>query len=264
MSLGACPAKVGTGFAKKDMLKKGIQQDGDSRKRRPALIRGICAVVPVKETAKAKERLATAINAAHRQQLACAMLEDVLAALAATAELAAILVVTVDPAAALIAARYGARVAAKRAAEGHTAAVACAAAQLAAKRLGMLTVPADIPLVQQEDIRALLGAHRSSIDAGGRAFTIVPAHDQRGSNAVACSPADAVALRFGEDSFFPHLAVAKENGIEPVVLRLPRIARDIDTPEDLAALIAAGPSTTRTFELLARWRLAEADAAIPH
>jgi len=229
-------------FAKKDMLKQRI---------------GICAVVPVKETAKAKERLAPTINAAHRPQLACAMLEDVLATLAATAELAAILVVTVDPAAALIAARYGARVSGTRAAEGHTVAVACAAAQLAAKRLGMLTVPADIPLVQREDIRELLGAHRSSIDidAGGRAFTIVPAHDQRGSNAVACSPADAVALRFGEDSFFPHLAVAKENGIEPVVLRLPRIARDIDTPEDLAALIAAGPSTTRTFELLARWRL---------
>ena len=234
-------------FAKKDMLKQRM--------------RGICAVVPVKETAKAKERLAPTINAAHRPQLACAMLEDVLATLAATAELAAILVVTVDPAAALIAARYGARVSAANAAEGHTAAVACAAAQLAAKRLGMLTVPADIPLVQREDIRELLGAHRSSIDAGGRAFTIVPAHDQRGSNAVACSPADAVALRFGEDSFFPHLAVAKENGIEPVVLRLPRIARDIDTPEDLAALIAARPSTTRTFELLARWRLAEADAA---
>jgi 2-phospho-L-lactate guanylyltransferase len=65
-----------------------------------------------------------------------------------------------------------------------------------------------------------------------------------------------VPLRFGEDSFFPHLAAAKETGIEPVVLRLPRVALDIDTPGDLATLIAAGPSNTRTFELLARWRLA--------
>ena len=71
-----------------------------------------------------------------------------------------------------------------------------------------------------------------------------------------CSPADAVPLRFGEDSFFPHLAAAKENGIEPVVLRLPRVALDIDTPGDLTAFIATGPSNTRTFELLARWRFA--------
>jgi 2-phospho-L-lactate guanylyltransferase len=246
---------VGTGFAQNDMLKKEVAQDEDSKKRHPARVRGICAVVPVKETDKAKERLAQTIAAERRQQLAFAMLEDVLAALAATAELASILVVTVDPAAALIAARYGARVSAASAAEGHTAAVACAAQQLAGKRLGMLTVPADIPLVQTQDIRELLVAHRSSWDASGRAFTIVPAHNQRGSNALVCSPADAVRLRFGEDSFFPHVAAAKENGIEPVVLRLPRIALDIDTPDDLAALIAAGPSNSHTFELLTRWRL---------
>jgi 2-phospho-L-lactate guanylyltransferase len=124
----------------------------------------------------------------------------------------------------------------------------------------MLTVPADIPLVQAQDIGELLRAHRSSTHAAGRAFTIVPARDQRGSNAVLCSPADAVPLRFGEDSFFPHLAAAKENGIEPIVLRMPRVALDIDTPEDLAALIATGPSNTRTFALLARWRLMEAEA----
>jgi hypothetical protein len=41
-----------------------------------------------------------------------------------------------------------------------------------------------------------------------------------------------------------------------VVLHLPRIARDIDTPEDLAALIAGDPSNTRTLALLSRWRLA--------
>lgn len=224
------------------------------------VMRGICAVVPVKDTSKAKERLARRLNGEHRQQLACAMVEDVLAALAATAELASILVVTVDHAAARIAARFGAQVSAQCASEGHSAAVAGAARRLAAKRVGMLTVPADIPLVQAQDIRALLNAHRASMDAAGRAFTIIPAHDHKGSNAIACSPADAVALRFGEDSFGPHLAAAKQQGVEPVVLELPRVARDIDTPEDLAALIAAGQSTTRTFELLTRWRLADAHA----
>jgi 2-phospho-L-lactate/phosphoenolpyruvate guanylyltransferase len=225
-------------------------------------VRGIGAVVPVKETSKAKERLAPMLTPARRQQLACAMLEDVLGALAATAELASILVVTVDPAAALIAARYGAQVCAQNAAEGHSAAVAGAARRLAAKRLDMLTVPADIPLVRPGDIHELLACCRTARSASGQAFCIVPAHDQRGSNAVACSPADAVPLRFGEDSFLPHLAAARERGIEPVVLRLPRIALDIDTPEDLARCIAAGSSDTRTLHLLRRWHLHAVNSSV--
>src|SRR5436189_269295 len=68
------------------------------------------------------------------------------------------------------------------------------------------------------------------------AFTIAPSRDERGSNAIICSPPGAVPLRFGEDSFFPHLRAAKACGIQPTVLRLPGIALDVDTPEDLAAL----------------------------
>jgi len=58
-----------------------------------------------------------------------------------------------------------------------------------------------------------------------------------------------VPLRFGEDSFFPHLAAAEACGINPTVLRLPGIALDIDTPEDLAAF-ARLPSPTRARAVL--------------
>ena len=74
-------------------------------------------------------------------------------------------------------------------------------------------------------------------DRAAGAFTIVPARDELGSNAVLCSPADAVPLRFGDNSFFPHLDAAKAHGIEPEVVHLPRIALDIDTPEDLALFL---------------------------
>src|SRR5260370_13898207 len=95
--------------------------------------RRICAVVPVKEAGRAKQRLAGVLGRAQRRQLAHAMLEDVLAALASTAELAAILVVTADRAAAGIAGRYGAQVSDERAGDGHTAAVAAAALRLEAR-----------------------------------------------------------------------------------------------------------------------------------
>ena len=69
--------------------------------------RNICAVVPVKEITDAKQRLAAVLSAAQRRELALAMLEDVLAALAGVRELAGMLVVTVDPAASEMAARPG-------------------------------------------------------------------------------------------------------------------------------------------------------------
>jgi 2-phospho-L-lactate guanylyltransferase len=214
--------------------------------------RNIHAVVPVKETSEAKQRLAAMLSRALRRELALAMLEDVLAALAAVTELTSILVVTVDPAAAEIAVRYGAHVMREGAREGHTGAVTAAARRLANE--SMLALPGDIPLLQPDDMRQLLSAHRSGTRPSDRAFTIAPARDLRGSNAVICSPAAAVPLRFGSDSFYPHLDAARSCGIEPKVAHLPRIALDIDTPEDLALLLRT-PASTRAHALLERWRV---------
>jgi 2-phospho-L-lactate guanylyltransferase len=199
----------------------------------------IWAVVPVKDTTAAKQRLASALPPALRQGLALAMLEDVLAALAATPGLAGRLIVTTDPAAANLATRYRAVCIGEGAGDGHTGAVMAAARRLAAEgRGGMLTLPGDIPLVTGAEIARLLSAHRPP-----PAFTIVPSHDEKGSNAVLISPPDAVPLRFGNDSFFPHLRAAEAQGIGPTVLRLPGIALDIDNPPDLAHFASLGSRT---------------------
>lgn len=204
------------------------------------------AVVPVKERDRAKERLAPALPPPLRQALAASMLEDVLAALSATSGLAGLILVTVDPAARILARHYGARVVETGAREGHSGAVAAAAQLLTAEgAAGMLTLPGDIPLVTADEIEALLAAHRPALS-----FTIAPSHDEHGSNAVLLSPPDAVPLRFGPDSFFPHLRAAAALGIRPNVLHLPGIGLDIDTPEDLLAF-ARRPSATRTRALLA-------------
>jgi len=213
----------------------------------------ICAVIPVKDSGQAKQRLAGLLSSDQRRELALAMLEDVLATLASVPELADILIVTADPTASAIAAHYRARVSADGARDGHTGAIAAAACQLAADGRTMLALPGDVPLIEADDIRRLTALHD-----GAPSFTIVPARDERGSNAVLCSPADIVPLRFGENSFFPHLAAAKAGGIEPKVVRLPRIALDIDTPDDLAALLAA-PAGTRARTLLDRWRIGRGD-----
>jgi len=189
----------------------------------------VWAVIPVKETHDAKQRLAPVLSAPLRRQLALAMLEDVLAAVAMVKDLGGIVLVTVDPRAVALARRYGARTIADGAHDGHTGAVAAGARQLIADRCRtMLTLPGDLPLVVPAEIERLIAAHGAA-----PSFTIAPAHDDQGSNAILMSPPDAVPLRFGENSFVPHLAAARACGIEPCVVRLPGIAFDIDNPQDL-------------------------------
>jgi len=207
---------------------------------------GLWAVVPIKERDRAKERLASLLAPATRQALALAMLQDVLSALAAAPGLAGLIVVTLDQQARRLALGYGARILEDGARDGHTGAVTAAARLLAAERqTGMLTVPGDVPLVTADEISQIITAHRPS-----PSFTIVPSHDDGGSNAILVSPPDAVPLRFGVDSFFPHLRAAQAQGIRPTVRRLPGIALDIDNPEDLVAFMRH-PSVTRTRALLA-------------
>ncbi|MDC7789676.1 2-phospho-L-lactate guanylyltransferase [Rhodoplanes sp. TEM] len=198
----------------------------------------LCAVVPIKGVVGAKQRLSAVLPAETRSALAMAMAEDVLEVLAQVPELARVLVVTADATAAALARRYGAEVTDAHAGEGHTGAVTGAARRLVAEGFGMITLPGDLPLLVPADVRRVMAAHRAA-----PAFTIAPARDLQGSNAIVCSPADAVPLRFGPDSFYPHLDAARRQGIEPTVVEVPGFGFDIDEPHDLAAFVARGAQT---------------------
>ena len=208
---------------------------------------GIWAVVPVKELEGAKQRLSSCLSSEERRALATIMVEDVLDAVSAVRELAGILVVTVDPVATSLARRYGARVGTEAAREGHTGAVTAAARLLVREgQAGMMTLPGDIPRLSPAEIAATLAAHQAA-----PAFTIVPAHDDLGSNTVICSPPDIVPLRFGEDSFYPHLNAARARGIDPLIVRHPGIGMDIDHPVDLVFFLRMSPRIpTRTLAFL--------------
>jgi 2-phospho-L-lactate guanylyltransferase len=203
--------------------------------------------VPVKELTGAKQRLSSCLSLEERRALATIMLEDVLAAVSAVRELAGMLVVTVDPVATSLAGRYGARIVTEGAREGHTGAVTAAARLLVRYgRAGMMTLPGDIPRASSAEIAATLAAHRTA-----PAFTIVPAHDDLGSNMILCSPPDSVPLRFGEDSFYPHLDAARGREIDPLIVRQPGIGMDIDHPVDLMTFLKLSPRIpTRTLVYL--------------
>ncbi|HEY6434396.1 MAG TPA: 2-phospho-L-lactate guanylyltransferase [Acetobacteraceae bacterium] len=214
-------------------------------------MKSVWAAVPVKSFRDAKQRLSSVLSPAQRQALSEAMLADVLTALSA-ARLAGIMVNTADHAVITFVRRFDARVISDRAGEGHTTAVAMMAQRLERDGVdAMLTMPGDIPRVTAAEIQAICAGLRPD-----RSFTIVPSHDEQGSNAVLLTPPTVVPLRFGDDSFFPHLAAARENGIEPRIVPLPGIGLDIDRPADLETLVRATPPLgTHTEHLLKEFGL---------
>ena len=206
----------------------------------------IIAAVPMKDLNVAKQRLASALTLADRDQLARAMLRDVLRALGG-AGFDHVWVVTREPAVEAIARTLGAEPLAEAENRGHTAAVALAQAE--ATRRGarvFLTVPGDVPRVTAGELRELAAA------AADGAPAFVPSRSGLGTNGVALAPPDAMPLTFGEPSFERHLGTARAHNLSPRVLTLPGLGLDIDTPEDLTALVA-GPNTTETGALVATW-----------
>jgi 2-phospho-L-lactate guanylyltransferase len=113
-----------------------------------------------------------------------------------------------------------------------------------------LVIPGDIPLIQARELEKILEV------APGQGSVLVPAADGRGTNAAWRRPAGLFPLRFGNDSFKPHLAAARATQKPCVVLSLPGIALDIDNPSDLRQL-ADAPGETRAQRLARQWDLTE-------
>jgi 2-phospho-L-lactate guanylyltransferase len=212
--------------------------------------------IPVKDLVNAKQRLVPVLAPEERRALAAAMLEDVLAAVAA-ARLDALWVVTRDDAVTGVARRFGATVVSEAENRGHTAAVAAAQARARADGATVFaTIPGDVPCVTAAEIDALVGAADPM-----PAVVLAASRSGLGTNGVALAPADALALTFGEPSFGNHVAAARSRGLVPRLLALPGLALDVDDADDLAALLAEGRAT-RSARLVATWnvpaRLADA------
>ncbi len=207
----------------------------------------LVVAVPVKDLTHAKQRLMRVLSIAERGELARAMLRDVLRALAA-ADLGAVWVITRDSAAAAIARGLGAEPVSEAENRGHTAAVALAQAEANRRGAGVfVTVPGDVPCVTADEMRELAAGVREG------APVFVPSRSGLGTNGVALAPPDAMALTFGEPSFTRHLETARARGLTPRVLALPGLGLDVDSPEDLAALLAER-GATETRQLVAAWR----------
>jgi len=188
-----------------------------------------CALVPVKPPARSKSRLVPVLEQDECASLSLAMLSDVIDALAGAASVDEVVVITADEDVASMVRQAGHRVI------EDVSTDLCGALDAAARQLAengvetLLIVPADIPTITSTDVDNLINKHQGGL-------SISPAIRDGGTNALVCSPPDAVAFCYGKDSARKHLQRAERAGIVSSRLPVPAFFRDVDLPDDLVWL----------------------------
>lgn len=99
---------------------------------------------------------------------------------------------------------------------------------LARGAASLLVLPADLPLLEAADVRAVLGSEGEVV--------ISPNGDRSGTNAILLRPPDAVPFLFGPGSYESHLRAARGRGLTAETREVPNLAFDLDTAEDVSRL----------------------------
>lgn len=192
-------------------------------------------LIPVKEFAEAKKRLAAHFSGAERAALAQALCRDFFSMMSGVRTAARIVVVSKEPEALGLARQMGWDTIVESRQNSESASVDFASRHCAAQGVNaLLRLPIDLPLAEPEDIDGLF----EQLDEAPAlpAVVIVPSGDGTGTNALLRTPPDIFPSRFGPNSFSLHLAEAESRGIQARVVRNPRLGEDIDEIEDLRRL----------------------------
>lgn len=192
----------------------------------------IWAIVPVKPLRRGKSRLAGMLTEDQRTRLNRYLLEHVLITLNKIPEIEHTLVVSRDPAALALTREMGGRTVLEDGVPQFNTAIM--RATIVAKAQGahaVLVLPADLPLIKPNDLKALLRRGKKP-----PIVVIAPDRRQDGTNGLFVNPAGLIEYGYGPGSFHCHSERAIEAGAKVVIINSPNIALDLDLPEDLEAL----------------------------
>ncbi len=205
------------------------------------------ALLPLKDPARAKKRLAGLLSTAERGALQAAMAQDVLRVLQHHPDLQGTLVVCDDPLICRLASACGAAhiSEATLGAAGLNGAVQAGVARLAQQGVEeVLVLHGDLPLVTAEELSQLIHQHRGNQVP---ALTLATDRHRQGSNAVLVPTRAGMTFGYGPASRRWHEAQAAARGWPCQVLALPGLSCDIDDVDDLMTLLDRPASGAAPF-----------------
>jgi 2-phospho-L-lactate guanylyltransferase len=187
------------------------------------------AVIPVKSLGAAKSRLRGAVADAWHEELALAMVRDTVSAVRDCAAVGDVLVVTDDPVAAAAVTVLGGRAVPDLPAAGLNAAMRFGADVVVGLDRHRAVLTGDLPALRPDELGAALAAAGT-----GRSFVA----DAAGTGTVLLTAGPGVALdpRFGAGSAGAHAASLAR----PLSGTWPGLRQDVDTADDLRAVLALG------------------------
>jgi 2-phospho-L-lactate/phosphoenolpyruvate guanylyltransferase len=187
-------------------------------------------LIPCKSLRAGKSRLASCLDAAQRHRLCAYFLTRAIELAIAVASAERVRIITPDPDAVSVAARFSVPTFADNDRELN-AALTSARDEIASRTLPpqrLMILPIDLPYATADAIAA---AARSDAD-------VLIASDEagHGTNLLLLSPgAGRFRFAFGEESFGAHVRQARDAGLNLQILDDPRLTRDIDEPNQYAA-----------------------------
>jgi 2-phospho-L-lactate/phosphoenolpyruvate guanylyltransferase len=194
----------------------------------------VSAVVPVKDLRGTKSRLAPILDPGARAGLTLYMMGRVVRAIA-QAGVEDVCVVSPDRMVLQEAKRRGATPLVQ---ESRGLNPALEEGRRRALELGaptLLVLPADLPLLDAGDVRAVLQ------ETGERSSAVISPDSMRsGTNALLLHPPEVLSFAFGPDSFEAHLGAARRRSLDVRICERPHLAFDLDTAGDLARLRETG------------------------
>lgn len=209
-------------------------------------------LIPVKDPARAKTRLAAMLSPGERMSLAWAMFEDVSDAVTGATRPDHIFLVSNFRPAIVRARALGWNVLVEQTQVSESESIDWASRILGARGFDcVLRLPADIPLVRSAHIDELL-----SVNLVAPAALMVPSREGSGTNAIIRTPPALFPSRFGPNSLALHMEEAARSGAACSIMNNSAIALDVDEPSDLDLVLELGRGT-RTFSLLDEWKISE-------
>ncbi|MBI2938692.1 MAG: 2-phospho-L-lactate guanylyltransferase [Thaumarchaeota archaeon] len=216
-------------------------------------------VIPVKKLDNGKTRLSPLLSKDERKELSLRMLHDVLKTISLTHAVSECVIISSDQDALNTAKTVGFTPLREPSPMGINEAIQYANSFcIDHGAASTLVLPADIPLITQEDINNMVDASKPE-----PSVIIIPSARQDGTNALLRRPPKIIATSYDRASYPTHLCYASDKQVRFTVLHPETVMLDLDLPQDLDTFMKRR-SNTATYSYLSSLKPALSERHLCH